>query len=221
MTREDLLIALSARILALPEDQPQAVAIDGMSGVGKSTLARELTAVIEGAGRPVVPVAYHDFHFPRERRHRRGRLSAEGYLEDAFDPALLRRHVLAPLSAGGPSVRPAAYDLPADEPALADPIDLGGGSIVLADGSFLLAAELAGSWDLSVLVVADPATVLERVLVRDADLGTPEQVRELYLRRYFGAWALYEERADPWSRADLAVDLTDPLSPVVVGADVR
>ena len=60
------------------------------------------------------------------------------------------------------------------------------------------------------LVVADPAAVLERVLVRDADLGPPEQVRELYLRRYFAAWSLHEERDDPWSRADVVVDLTDP-----------
>ena len=46
---------------------------------------------------------------------------------------------------------------------------------------------LAEHWDLAVLLVADPA-VLERGVVRDADLGPPEQVRELYLRRYLGPW---------------------------------
>jgi uridine kinase len=217
VTREELLVSLSARILALPDDRVQTVAVDGMSGAGKTTLAAELAVVVAGAGRPVVPVAYDDFHHPRERRHQRGRLSAEGYLEDAFDPVALRTHVLDPLDAGSGQVRPAAYDLAADEPVERAPVSTGPGHVVLVEGSFLLSPDLGDPWDLAVLVVADPATVLERVLVRDADLGTPEQVRELYLRRYLGAWALHEERHDPWSKADVVVDLSDPQAPRVLG----
>jgi hypothetical protein len=50
-------------------------------------------------------------------------------------------------------------------------------------------------------------------VLRDADLGTPEQVREMYLRRYLAAESLHQERDDPWSRADVVVDLSDPLAP--------
>jgi uridine kinase len=217
VTREELLVTLSARILALPEDRVRAVAVDGMSGAGKTTLAAEIALVVSGAGRPVVPVAYDDFHHPRERRHSRGRLSAEGYLEDAFDPAALRRLVLDPLAAGAGQVRTASYDLAADRPVESEPVPAGPGSVVLVEGSFLLRPELADAWDVAVLVVADPATVLQRVLTRDADLGTPEQVRELYLRRYFAAWALHQERHDPWARADVVVDLSDPQAPVLLG----
>jgi len=64
-----------------------------------------------------------------------------------------------------------------------------------------------------VLVVADPAKVLERAVVRDGDLGTPEQVREMYLRRYLAAESMHQERDDPWSLADVVVDLTDPSTP--------
>jgi uridine kinase len=96
-------------------------------------------------------------------------------------------------------------------------VPAGPGSVVLVEGSFLLRPELADAWDVAVLVVADPATVLQRVLTRDADLGTPEQVRELYLRRYFAAWALHQERHDPWARADVVVDLSDPQAPVLLG----
>ena len=35
----------------------------------------------------------------------------------------------------------------------------------------------------------------------------------MYLRRYLAAGSLHQERDDPWSRADLVVDLTDPLAP--------
>jgi len=173
----------------------------------------EVQAVVVGAGRPVVPVAYDDFHHPRERRYRLGRMSAEGYLDDAFDPAALRRLVLDPLAAGEPAVVPAAYDLAGDKPVEADPVPVAAGSVVLVDGSFLLVPELAGSWNLAVLVVADPQRVLERGVHRDADLGTPEQVREMYLRRYLAAESLHQERDDPWSRADVVVDLSDPLAP--------
>jgi len=223
LTREELLIRLSARVLALPDDGVRTVAVDGMSGTGKTTLAAEVAAVVDGAGRSVVAVAYDDFHHPGDRRHRQGRLSAAGYLEDSFDAGALRTRLLEPLSRGAGAVRVAAYDLATDSPVDPEPVSVGAGSVVLVEGSFLLSAELAAvgdgwdGWDLAVLVVADPAAVLERVLVRDADLGTPDQVRELYLRRYFAAWSLHEERNDPWSRADVVVDLTDPTAPRLLG----
>ena len=215
MTREELLVSLAARILALPDDRPRTVAVDGMSCVGKSTLAGELATIVSGAGRPVVAVAYDDFHQPSEVRHRRERLSAEGYLVDSYDAAALRRQVLEPAAAGAPVV-PASFDLAADVAVSPEPVELPADAVVLVEGEFLLDPGL-GEWDLGVLLVADPAAVVARALVRDGDLGSQAQVRELYLRRYLGAWALYEERADPWTRADMVVDLTDPLEPRVLG----
>ena len=215
MTREELLVSLAARILALPDDRPRTVAVDGMSCVGKSTLAGELATIVSGAGRPVVAVAYDDFHQPSEVRHRRERLSAEGYLVDSYDAAALRRQVLEPAAAGTPVV-PASFDLAADVAVSPEPVELPADAVVLVEGEFLLDPGL-GEWDLGVLLVADPAAVVARALVRDGDLGSQAQVRELYLRRYLGAWALYEERADPWTRADMVVDLTDPLEPRVLG----
>jgi uridine kinase len=213
MTREQLVVQLAARVLALDEEAPRAVAVTGMSCAGKTTLAGEVAAVVDGAGRPVVRVAYDDFHHPRARRYRRGRLSAQGYLDDAFDPEALRRLVLDPVAAGGPAVVPAAYDLAGDVPVEPLPVPVGPGSVVLVEGSFLLVPQLAACWDLSVLVVADPAQVLERAVVRDGDLGTPEQIREMYLRRYLAAESMHQERDDPWSLADVVVDLTDPSTP--------
>ncbi|HET9945352.1 MAG TPA: uridine kinase [Actinomycetes bacterium] len=211
--REELLVTLASLVLALPEDAPRSVCLTGVGCSGKTTLAAELVAIVRGAGRPVVPVSYDDFHFPRERRHRQGRASAAGYLDDSFDPAALRGLVLDRVAAGASSIVPAAYDLAEDVPVDPEPVPLPTDGVVLVEGSFLLVPELADGWDLSVMVVAEPGRVLERGLVRDADLGPPEQVRELYLRRYLAAEALHQERDDPWSRADVVVDLTDPTAP--------
>ena len=216
VTREQLVVQLAAQVLALDESAPRAVALTGMSCAGKTTLAAEVAAVVDGAGRPVVPVAYDDFHHPKKRRYRLGRTSAEGYLDDSFDPDSLSRLVLDPVAAGGQSVVPGAYDLAGDVPVDRAPVPIGAGSVVLVEGSFLLVPALAGRWDLSVFVVADAERVLERAVVRDADLGTPAEVREMYLRRYLAAESMHQERDDPWSHADVVVDLTDPAAPRVL-----
>src|SRR6185503_8381242 len=121
MTREELLVDLAGRVLALAEGRPLVVAIDGMSCVGKTTLADELSAILDGAGRPVLRVSYDDFHHPRDVRHRRDRLSAEGYLLDSYDAEALRRLVLVPLTNGDREVRTASFDLATDEAVAADP----------------------------------------------------------------------------------------------------
>lgn len=218
MTREELLITLAARVLALPDDRPRAVAVTGMSCTGKTTLAGEVATVVGGAGRPVVLTAYDDFHRPRERRYRQGRFSPDGYLDDSFDPEALRRLVLDPVAAGADAVTTASWDLADDRPVDPEPVPLPPGAVVLVEGSFLLVPQLADRWDLAVMVVADPTRVLERGVVRDSpDLGTPEQVREFYLRRYLAAESLHQERDDPWRHADVVVDLTDPDEPALVG----
>lgn len=213
MTREELLISLTAQVLVLPSDRVRLVAIVGMSCVGKSTLADELIPVIEGAGRPVLHVSADNFHHPRAVRHRRDRLSAEGYLEDSYDTKSLQEYVLDPVAGGAGEIRLASLDLASDELATVDPVRLPPDAVVVVEGEFLLSPLLPDGWDLAVLLVAEPSAVLERALVRDADFGTPEQVREVYLRRYLAAWSLHEERHDPWSRADVVVDLTDPMRP--------
>lgn len=219
MTREDLVISLAARVLVLPEDRTRLVAIDGMSCVGKSMLADEVIAVVEGAGRPVLHIAHDDFHNARAIRQRRDRLSAEGYLEDSYDTGSLRRFVIDPVIEGSVEIRTASFDLATDQPCDPAPVRVAPGTVVVVEGEFLLSPQFADCWDLAVLLVAEPAAVMARALVRDADLAAADQVRELYLRRYLGAWALHEERHDPWSRADIVADLTDVRQPRLLSGD--
>ena len=61
------------------------VGIDGASGTGKSTLADELTGLLQAAGHVVVRSTIDSFHRPRAERYRRGATSAEGYYRDSHD----------------------------------------------------------------------------------------------------------------------------------------
>ena len=208
------------RILALPgRTPPRAVARRrGMGCAGQDDARpRELAAVVSGAGRPVVAGARTTTSTsPGERRHRQGGRSAEGYLDDSFD-----RGGAAPAGARPgrcrrpPPSRPASYDLAADRPVQVDAVPGAVGRRWSA-ASRARSCSVARSW---------PTGGTWRCwwsptrrgswsarLVRDADLGTPEQVRELYLRRYLAAESLHQERDDPWSHADVVVELIDPTT---------
>ena len=213
VTREQLVVQLAAQILALDESAPRAVAVTGMSCAGKTTPPPRWppwsTAPADRSYRwPTTTSttrgsAATGWAGPRRRATwttRSTRRRWAGWCSTRWPPA------------GHPSCPP-SYDLAGDVPVDRAPVPVAAGSVVLVEGSFLLVPALAGRWDLSVFVVADAERVLERAVVRDADLGTPAEVREMYLRRYLAAESMHQERDDPWSHADVVVDLTDPAAP--------
>ena len=81
--RREAVEALAGHIEALVLSHPARVAIDGRTASGKTTLADEIATVLRRGTRPVLRTSVDGFHRPRAERHRRGRHSAEGYLDDA------------------------------------------------------------------------------------------------------------------------------------------
>jgi uridine kinase len=70
------------------------VAVDGPDAAGKTTLAREVAACLAGVHRrPAISASLDGFAFDDRRRHRRGRPSSDGYIDDSFDYASLKRVV--------------------------------------------------------------------------------------------------------------------------------
>lgn len=74
---------IASRLCALDLGHPVRVAVDGITASGKSTCADEIAAAVSIAGRPVARVSMDGYHHRRAHRHRQGRLSADGYYEDA------------------------------------------------------------------------------------------------------------------------------------------
>lgn len=218
MAKPELLDRLARMACARPVGHTVRVAIDGPDAAGKTTLADDLAEAVRASGRPALRVSIDDFHRPRHERYRRGPLSPEGYLRDCFDFPALRRLVLHPLGQGGDGrFRPALRDLRTEEvhagPAQAAPP----GSVLLVDGVFLLSAELAGCWELSIHLDVSPAETLRRALVRDVELfGSADAVRERYLRRYLPGQQLYRDAVDPARIADVVLGYDDPEAPVVL-----
>lgn len=183
------------------------VAIDGIDGAGKTTLADRLAETLAGYGRAIIRASVDGFHQPRAYRYRRGRLSPRGCYYDTFDYARLRACLLEPLGPGGDrryclqafdyrtdrAVPPVWRRAPAD-------------AILLLDGVFLLRPELRHSWEYSVFLDVPFPVALERLCCRDAGPGrTVQGIRRLAARRYFPAQRLYFRLARPRCRADVVV----------------
>jgi uridine kinase len=208
---------LAATIAAVNLNHPTRVAIDGVDGVGKTTLANELVGPLTRMGRPVIRASVDGFHQPRQARYRRGADSPEGYFLDSFDYAALLSQLLHPLGPGGTRrFRRAVFDYRSDRPVDVPPETAGADAILLFDGVFLQRAELAGVWDIRIWVDAPFEVTVPRAVSRDAS-GTDRasMIRAQYEGRYVPGQLVYMDQCRPKESADIVVNNADLNSPVL------
>ena len=215
MKRSEFLDALAGRIASLPRAGPMRVAIDGVDGAGKTTLANELAPLVQARGRPVVRVGIDDFHHPAARRYRRGHDSPEGYYHDSFDYEAFQERVIAPSGeAGNRRVVGASHDLDTDARVDPEPVHLVEHGILLVDGIFLHRSALREVWDFSVFLRAAFDQTVARAVARDG--GDAAAVAERYRCRYVPGQRLYFAEAEPERHADWVVEHGDPGRPEIV-----
>lgn len=89
--RKGAVSLLAGQVEAVRRPHPVRVAVDGRTASGKTKLADEVAAELRARGRAVIRTSVDGFHRPRAERYRRGRLSAEGYLDDARDWSAVTR----------------------------------------------------------------------------------------------------------------------------------
>ncbi|ALW89761.1 uridine kinase [Deinococcus actinosclerus] len=216
--REGVLAWLAARWAALPADPVARVAVDGVDGAGKTTLADELAGRVRALGRPVIRVSTDGFHQPRAARYARGRTSPEGFYRDSYDLAALAREVLSPLSPGGTRrYRTSVFDVTRDEPVPGPALAAAPDSLLIVDGLFLHRPELRGWWHDSVFLRVPFAVSVPRGAARGPGFGSPDPAAASN-RRYVAGNELYFHEADPEAQAGVVLDYTDLTAPRVVTA---
>lgn len=218
--REAVLRRLAGCIVGVPA-RPARIAIDGPDAAGKTTMADELAALVEGLGRPVIRASVDNFHRPRAERTARGPDLPEGYFLDSFDYTALRRVLLDPLGPGGDRVyRRATFDFRADTPIAAPVESASPDAVLLFDGVFLQRTELADCWDFRVYISVSGEKTLERALVRDIGLfDSGQEVQRRYLERYIPAQELYRSSVRPADVAHMVVENNDPEYPRLIRLD--
>ncbi|MET8837442.1 uridylate kinase [Micromonospora sp. NPDC004540] len=215
--REQVLMRLADHLGRARGSHPLRVAIDGPDAAGKTRLADDLAHLL-GQQQDVIRLSVDRFHRPAAVRRRRGSLSAEGYYLDSFDHDIIIDSVLRPLGPGGDGhYLPAAYDHRADEPVPPTYQRAAAHAILLFDGVFLLRPELREHWDVALYLHVAPEVTLRRALERDLDLfGSAAAVEQRYRGRYLPGQELYRAEARPLDRADIVLDMGDPLNPTVL-----
>ncbi|MHB1980793.1 MAG: uridine kinase family protein [Sulfobacillus sp.] len=166
------------------------VAIDGMGGAGKTTLA---DAVLAHGPAPIALVHGDDFYRP-EQAHWASWTPAEGY-ERYFDYQRLVQQLLEPLR-GTTSARFQRYNWARNR--LDSWVEVAGEGVVVVEGVYTLRPALRAYWDLAVYVHT-PRSVRQHRLRQRAQ-NDPERIR-----RWSAAEDVYLRLADPAKAADVVV----------------
>jgi uridine kinase len=111
------------------------------------------------------------------------------------------------------TARPAAHDLESDRSLTPRWRTAPRNAVLLVDGLFLHRAELAGYWDLSILLDVPFEVTAARMAQRD---GTHPDPQHPSMRRYVGAQLIYSLECRPCERASIVIDNTDPMTPRIV-----
>lgn len=219
MERTALLEMLADSITGVVRPHPIRVAVDGVDGVSKTTLAKELVDPIRRRGLPVIRASIDGFHHPRSVRYRRGRNSPEGYFRDSFNYDALTTCLLQPLGPGGSlCYRRAVFNYRTDSAVEIPAGQAPPNSILLFDGVFLLCPELRRHWDYSVFLDAPFEVTIPRCARRDGsspDVNSPEN------RRYVDGQKLYFLECEPKRAATVVINYDNLTSPEIIAADRR
>jgi uridine kinase len=214
MERSALLDELADRITDVLRGHPIRVGIDGVDGVGKTTLANDLADRIRRRGVPVIRASIDGFHHPRCVRYRRGRTSPEGYFRDSFNYDALTASLLQPLGPGGSlCYQRAVFDYRADTEVDFATEQAPRRSVLLFDGVFLQCEQLRSYWDFTVFLDAPFEVTIPRCAHRDGsspDVNAPEN------RRYVEGQELYLQECSPRRGATVVVNLVHLASPEII-----
>ena len=210
-----LLNRLAAVIVAFHPERIVRVAIDGVDGAGKTTLADALAPLVAAQGRPAIRASVDDFHHPRALRYARGRYSPDGFYLDSYDYDSFRRLLLDPLSpAGSGRYIARSFDLDNDRPF--DPVtqQATSGAALLVDGIFLHRPELRSYWDLSIFLKVNFRVSLPRGAQRSPALDATNAASPSN-QRYVGGQKRYLSECNPEQRADIVIGYNDLREPKI------
>ena len=213
--RTDILQAIANRLAAIKLPHPLRVGIDGVSASGKTVLADELAVVLQKMNRKVIRTGIDGFHNPPEIRHRRGSMSVEGYVEDSFDYAAVRKCVLNPLGPEGSlSYQPEIYDHAKETGKPPNSISASSDAILLFEGVMLFRKEIVNAFDYRILVDTTFDVALERAKTRDLKhFGNMQTLLGKYTRRFIPGQKRYLAECQPAAKANVILANDDPERP--------
>lgn len=194
------------------------VAIDGLMGSGKTSIATEISSGLRDQGVDVILASVDDFFNCRRIPYTRGFASAEGCYGDTIDLEGMKKYLLQPLGQDGTKkIKAALFDAKNDRPINAPWIELSTKHVLILEGLFLHRPELVKFGDFSIFLKVNSENLLSRAVKRDASLF--DNIDELLFKhdqRYMPAQELYLRQVAPESKANIVIDNNDYKHPKIV-----
>lgn len=195
------------------------VAVDGLTGAGKTSFGHELAAALWRAGRPVARASLDDFKHPwrHAREHGYDRVSGEGYYRNAYDFRSARELLLHPAGpAGTGKVALCGHDPLTGKDHRDTRVQTPPGTILIVDSVFAFGPEYDDCWEYRIWLDVDPQTALRRGIARDAAAEGAAEAARVHQDRYHAAVMIYLAEVRPQQRADVVIDNRDFATPRVL-----
>ena len=206
------------RILERKKEMPYLVAINGIDGVGKTTLADKISKELQRLNIPVLQVSIDNFAKPRQKNtgnpHVKKESAASWYYNDAWDYDGFMDSVINPVQSGESEICIGRFSWHRDAPIEERISMISKDHIILVDGIFLFHPKLISFWDLKIFLDADLEKVMERGVDRDSNSKEERKLKyQEYRHCYSGGQEIYLAEVNPESIADIVFDFNDPLDP--------
>jgi uridine kinase len=186
------------------------VGINGVEGTGKTVFCEKFTKYLNENGQRAIQITIDGFHNPKVIRYKKGRNSAIGYYEDAYNEKAFVDYVLISSQKEQPFYVAQIHNLETDEQVIPIKKELTNQHILLTDGAYLFKKNYKEHWDIKIYLQTDFTTALKRGIQRDFDLlGGLEATKYKYDNRYHKASKIYIEENRPTEIADIIIDNTD------------
>ncbi|TMW71378.1 AAA family ATPase [Alteribacter natronophilus] len=197
---------LSDKLISLKRKCRNPVAaLDGLSGAGKTTIAAELKQEIERRGQIVCLVHIDDFVTVRKQRYNTGHPEWYEYYFLQWDAGRLKETLFHPLTEGKSRISLPFYGRRADTVKTGD-LHVPAGALVILEGIFLQRPEWLPFFDYVIYLDCPRETRCERVLKRDDYIGSMEDRRAKYQRRYWAGEDYYLKNIRPAQNADVVIN---------------
>jgi uridine kinase len=189
------------------------IAIDGLDGSGKSTVARRLATALGDQGCRAVIVSIDDFRRP-VAWNSLTEPEVDVYYDRYYDLAMAEASLRSFL-AGERGVTIPNYDSPREQIVGERELVFDGAEVAIVEGVLPLRVRAVHDGLIVLLEVAQDEA-RRRIITRDMKKGRSREETERRIdRRYFPAQARYRAAFAPRDRADVVIGNDDPTRPRV------
>lgn len=181
-------------------NRPFIIAIDGLSGAGKTTIVNHLKNMLDN----ILVIHIDDHIVERKKRYNTGHEQWYEYYQLQWDTVYLEEELYKKLYQNKDQLHLSFYNKDHDS-YVNKTIPLSPYQIVIIEGVFLLREEWKNYYDYIIFLDCPKEIRYERVLVRDAYIGDKEQIVDKYQNRYWVAEEHYLNKQSPLTIAHCIV----------------